>query len=129
VETSLRDALNLGYDVVLFSDTTASGKEMHYDTTLERISNYYGIVVDLDNLKKMLETLGQISDGHIKYDIGADERIIAFLEKHNLIDLRKVKRVLKRSQDDVSSLLFSNTSDLKQHQLVPLDFHLIFNII
>jgi len=37
----------------------------------------------------MLETLGQISDGHIKYDIGADERIITFLEKHNLIDLRR----------------------------------------
>lgn len=113
----------------MVSDATASGKEMHYDTTLERISNYYGIVVDLDNLKKMLETLGQISDGHIKYDIGTDERIIAFLEKHNLIDLRKVKRVLKRPQDDVSSLLFSNTSDLKQYQLVPLDFHLNFNII
>jgi hypothetical protein len=45
----------------------------------------------------MLETLEQINDGHIKYDIGADERIIAFLEKHNLIDLRKVKRVFEKA--------------------------------
>ena len=45
----------------------------------------------------MLETLGLISDGHIKSDIGTDERIIAFLEKHNLIDLRKVKRVFEKA--------------------------------
>jgi len=45
----------------------------------------------------MLETLEQINDGHIKSDIGTDERIIAFLEKHNLIDLRKVKRVFEKA--------------------------------
>ena len=87
---------------MLVSDATASGIERHYDTTLERIRDYYGIVVDLDNLKKMLKTFEQINDGHIKYDSESNERIIAFLEKHNLIDLGKVARDLKRLQGKVS---------------------------
>jgi ureidoacrylate peracid hydrolase len=37
VETSLRDGFNLGYDVILISDATASGIRKHYDTTLERV--------------------------------------------------------------------------------------------
>ena len=83
--------------MVLVSDATASGIERHYDTTLKRIRDYYDIVVDLDNLKKMLKTLEQIKDGHIKYDNESNERITAFLEKHNLIDLRKVKRAFEKS--------------------------------
>jgi hypothetical protein len=46
----------------------------------------------------MLETVEQINEGHIKYDNETDERIIAFLEKHNLIDLRKVKRAFEKAQ-------------------------------
>jgi ureidoacrylate peracid hydrolase len=60
-------------------------------------SDYYGIVVGLDNLKKMIETLEQINDGHIKYYNETDERIIAFLEKHNLTDSRKVKRAFEKA--------------------------------
>ena len=37
VETSLREAFNIGYDVILISDATASGIQKHYETTLERV--------------------------------------------------------------------------------------------
>ena len=40
VETSLRDGFNIGYDVILISDATASGIKKHYDTTIERSSDY-----------------------------------------------------------------------------------------
>ena len=47
VEMSLRDGSNIGYDVVLFSDATASGDRRHYETTLERVRDYYGLVMDI----------------------------------------------------------------------------------
>ncbi len=37
VESSLRDAFNLGYDVILISDATASNIEKHYQSTLENV--------------------------------------------------------------------------------------------
>jgi ureidoacrylate peracid hydrolase len=36
VETSLREGFNIGYDVMIISDATASGNKRHYKTTLER---------------------------------------------------------------------------------------------
>ena len=52
VETSLRDGFNLEYDVILISDGTASGIDKHYETTLERVRDYYGIVTDLRDFQK-----------------------------------------------------------------------------
>ena len=89
VETSLRDGFNIGYDVILISDATASGINRHYDTTIERIRDYYGIVTDLSDLQKMIKKLEQINSGEIEYDINPDESISEFLDKHKLIDLRK----------------------------------------
>lgn len=89
VETSLRDGFNIGYDVILISDATASGIEKHYDTTIERIRDYYGIITDLSNLQNMIIKLEQINKGEIRYDIKNDERISEFLEDHKLLDLRK----------------------------------------
>jgi ureidoacrylate peracid hydrolase len=34
VETSIRDAFNIGYDIVLISDATASGIKKHHETTV-----------------------------------------------------------------------------------------------
>jgi len=48
VESSLRDAFNHGYDVVLISDATASNNLDHYNSTLDNIRNYYGLVMNLD---------------------------------------------------------------------------------
>ena len=92
VESSLRDAFNLGYDVILVSDATASGISKHYETTIERIRDYYGIAIDCSHLRKMIKTLEQINDGETKYDNEANGRIMAFLEKHDLIDVQKEKR-------------------------------------
>ena len=52
VETSLRDGFNLGYDIILISDATASGISRHYETTLERVGDYYGIVTSLRDFKR-----------------------------------------------------------------------------
>jgi ureidoacrylate peracid hydrolase len=50
VESSLRDAFNHGYDIVLISDATASNNLEHYNSTLDNIRNYYGLVMNLDEL-------------------------------------------------------------------------------
>jgi ureidoacrylate peracid hydrolase len=54
VETSLRDAFNIGYDVVLISDATASNNRKHYESTLENVKGYYGIVMDMKELGQSL---------------------------------------------------------------------------
>ena len=54
VETSLRDAFNIGYDVVLISDATASNNKKHYESTLENVKDYYGIVMDMKELVQSL---------------------------------------------------------------------------
>ena len=92
VETSLRDGFNLGYDIILISDATASGIKKHYETTLERVRDYYGIVTTMRGFKKMIGTLGHITSGKAKYDDSSDKRISEFLERHKLIDVRKLKR-------------------------------------
>jgi ureidoacrylate peracid hydrolase len=93
VETSLRDGFNIGYDVILVSDATASGINKHYDTTVERVRDYYGIVTDLNNLQKIIKKLEQISSGQVNsVDINLEERISAFLEKDKLIDVRKSEK-------------------------------------
>lgn len=54
VETSLRDAFNLGYDTILVSDTTASSNRKHYESTIENVRDYYGIVMELRELDQYL---------------------------------------------------------------------------
>jgi len=90
VETSLRDGFNQGYDVILVADATASGIKKHYDTTLERVRDYYGIVTHLLKFEEIIKILGQISSGQIEYK-PPNERISRFLEKHKLTDISKAK--------------------------------------
>lgn len=54
VEASLRDAFNNGYDVILISDATASGSPKHFESTLEIVRDYYGLVMDIVTLSKYL---------------------------------------------------------------------------
>ena len=88
VETSLRDGFNMGYDVVLIADATASVIKKHYDTTLERVRDYYGIVTHFHELKGIIKILEQIQTGGTDYDAQSGH-IGEFLEKHNLIDKSK----------------------------------------
>ncbi len=92
VETSLRDAFNLGYDVILVSDATASGIKKHYDTTIERVRDYYGVVISIEDFKKMVQTLEDLSEDEIQSTEEENERISQFLEKHNLINVRMEKK-------------------------------------
>lgn len=92
VETSLRDAFNLGYDVILVSDATASGNKKHYETTIERVRDYYGVVISIDDLRKMVRTLEDLGEDELQSTDEENERISQFLEKHNLINVRREKK-------------------------------------
>jgi ureidoacrylate peracid hydrolase len=90
VETSLRDGFNLGYDLILISDATSSGIKKHYETILERVHDYYGLVMDLSSLKKTLNVFESISKGKMEIP---HERMREFLEKNKLLDLRSMEKV------------------------------------
>jgi ureidoacrylate peracid hydrolase len=54
VETSLRDAFNLGFDVVVVSDATASMNRKRYECTLDDVRSFYGLVLDTAELANYL---------------------------------------------------------------------------
>jgi ureidoacrylate peracid hydrolase len=86
---SLRDGFNIGYDVLLVSDPTASGDRRHYETTLERVRDYYGLVMDIARFKKAFNTLDKIRKGEIDlHEKISEEAFNAFLEEFNLLDPR-----------------------------------------
>lgn len=83
VETSLRDGFNQGYDVILISDTTASANKEHYNTTLERVRDYYGVVMDFKRLANSSHLVQQ-NNGHIPKDM-----VDTFIQTFNLLDPRE----------------------------------------
>jgi ureidoacrylate peracid hydrolase len=83
VETSLRDGFNQGYDVILISDATASANKEHYNTTLERVRDYYGVVMDFEQLANS-SNLVQQNNGHIPKDM-----VDTFIQRFNLLDPRE----------------------------------------
>ena len=89
VETSLREGFNIGYDVMIISDATASGDKRHYETTLERVRDYYGLVMDTERFKKAIGKLDKIRKGEIDVRTMPEEQVEAFLEEFNLLDPRK----------------------------------------
>ena len=82
VETSLRDAFNDGYDIILVSDATASGNKQHYETTLQRIRDYYGVVMDLERFASAMNQVQQ-NNGQIP-----KETFDAFIQEFNLLEPR-----------------------------------------
>ena len=89
VETSLREGFNLGYDVMIISDATASGDKRHYETTLERVRDYYGLVMDIEKFKDAIGKLDKIQKGELKAFLQSEKEVEAFLEEFNLLDPRK----------------------------------------
>lgn len=83
VETSLRDAFNQGYDVILISDSTASRNMEHYNTTLQRVRDYYGVVMDFERFADS-SRWAQQNNGHVPRD-----KIDAFIQTFNLLDPRE----------------------------------------
>ncbi|MGD9533453.1 MAG: cysteine hydrolase family protein [Candidatus Nitrosocosmicus sp.] len=88
VETSLREAFNIGYDVILVSDSTASGNKRHYETTLERVRDYYGLVLDTARFYKLINSLEDLESGKMDYN-KLGEKYEKFLSEFSLIDVRK----------------------------------------
>jgi len=82
VETSLRDGFNIGYDVGLISDVTASGNKEHYKTTLERVGDYYGLVMSIERLKA-INHLDEWSKSELDLSHLTDEAWISFLTSLN----------------------------------------------
>ena len=54
VETSLREAFNIGYDIILISDATASSNRKHYESTLDNVRGYYGLVMEIKEFYRYL---------------------------------------------------------------------------
>ena len=89
VETSLREGFNIGYDVMIISDATASGDKRHYETTLERVRDYYGLVMDSERFRKAIATLDRIRKGQVDIRNMSEETVKAFLEEFDILDPRK----------------------------------------
>ena len=86
VETSLREGFNIGYDVVLVSDATASGIKEHYKTTLERVRDYYGLVMSTERFKIGINKLDKVRKSKVDlHELSWD----SFLEEFNLLDPRE----------------------------------------
>ena len=84
----MRDGFNIGYDVALISDATASGFTDHYKTTLERVRDYYGLVMSTDRFRRAINNLDKIRKGEIDVKHVPEETLSAFLEEFNLLDPR-----------------------------------------
>ena len=88
VETSLRDGFNIGYDVGLISDATASGNKEHYKTTLDRVGDYYGLVMSIERFKKAINHLDEWRKSKLDLCHIPDETWNTFLDEFELLDPR-----------------------------------------
>jgi ureidoacrylate peracid hydrolase len=89
VETSLRDAFNIGYDVILISDATASGINKHYETTLERVRDYYGLVMTVERFFRIVNSLKKVMAGEVKVEDISQDIVTNFLKEFNLLDIQE----------------------------------------
>jgi ureidoacrylate peracid hydrolase len=89
VETSLRDAFNIGYDVILISDATASGINKHYETTLERVRDYYGLVMTVERFFRIVNSLKKVLAGEVRVEDISKDVVTDFLKEFNLLDIQE----------------------------------------
>jgi ureidoacrylate peracid hydrolase len=89
VETSLRDAFNIGYDVILISDATASRINKHYETTLERVRDYYGLVMAVERFFRIVNSLKKVKLGEVRIEDISKDIMTDFLKEFNLLDIRE----------------------------------------
>jgi ureidoacrylate peracid hydrolase len=74
--------------VALISDATASGYKGHYETTLERVRDYYGLVMSIERFKKAINNLDKVRKGEIDLRNVPEKTLTEFLEEFNLLDPR-----------------------------------------
>lgn len=93
VETSIRDAFNLGYDIILISDATASGIITHYETTLARVRDYYGLALNFQRFAKMITNLNTARQKK-RLDLEEYKNVIDnFIKEFGLLDFRDFRVV------------------------------------
>jgi ureidoacrylate peracid hydrolase len=56
VENTLTDAFNIGYDVILVEDATASSWERIGQATIRKVAGSYGLVIKTDQLIELLQS-------------------------------------------------------------------------
>jgi ureidoacrylate peracid hydrolase len=91
VETSIRDAFNLGYDIILISDATASGIKSHYETTLARVSDYYGLQMSYDRFAYMLKSLDRVRREKLEPK-DYQQQLDNFIKEFGLLDFRNFRQ-------------------------------------
>lgn len=91
VETSIRDAFNLGYDIILISDATASGIKSHYETTLTRVSDYYGLQMSYDRFAYMLKSLDRVRREKLEPK-DYQQQLDNFIKEFSLLDFREFRQ-------------------------------------
>ena len=92
VETSIRDAFNLGYDVILISDATASGIKSHYDTTIARVRYYYGLAMNFDRFNTMINNINILRRKKKDLDVQHYNQIVDnFINEFGLLDFREFR--------------------------------------
>lgn len=67
VESSVRDAFNKGYDVILVKDCLASRNQRHHQNSLEQMAEAYGWVMNASELAE------KIKDGQISLSVDQEE--------------------------------------------------------
>ena len=87
VETSIRDAFNLGYDIILISDATASGIKSHYETTLARVADYYGLQMNYDRFSRMINNLNLMRKKLVDMK-DYSQLVDRFINEFGLLDFR-----------------------------------------
>ena len=56
VESTVRDAFNRGYDVILVSDCVSSRNSKHHQSTLDQVGEAFGLVVSSIDLIRLMNT-------------------------------------------------------------------------
>jgi ureidoacrylate peracid hydrolase len=72
----------------LISDATASGNKEHYKTTLERVGDYYGLVMSIERFKKAINHLDEWRKSELDLGHLPDETWNTFLDEFELLDPR-----------------------------------------
>ena len=63
----------------------ASGNKRHYETTLERVRDYYGSVLDIERFKRAVDNMDKLRIGEVDIQ-NAPGAFKAFVEEFNLLD-------------------------------------------
>ena len=72
----------------MISDATTSGNKEHYKTTLERVGDYYGLVMSIERFKKAINHLDEWRKSELDLGHLPDETWNTFLDEFELLDPR-----------------------------------------